>query len=121
MLGAKLKQLRESRKLKQHDMAKLLDVKREAYSHYETGRRKLPPQSILQLATVFDISIDYLFGLTENPTPPARDFQQIDRALLLRLQEKLALDATPDKLADEEQTALRQLVDIALKHRGESS
>lgn len=121
MLGAKLKRLRESRKLTQNEMAKLIDVKREAYSHYETGRRKLSPQAILRLANVFEISIDYLFGLTETPTPLARDFQEIESDTLLHLQQKLNSEHNHSlhELTPEDQATLLQLVSIALKHRSD--
>lgn len=67
MLGGRLKYLRNSERLTQAEMAKKIDVARTTYAMYEQNKRE-PDNEILQrIADYFDVSIDYLFGRTNEP------------------------------------------------------
>ena len=37
------------------------------YSKYETGENDIPTQVLIALATLYETSIDYLLGQTDNP------------------------------------------------------
>lgn len=62
-----LRNLRESRKLTQANMASILEIERSTYTKYESGKSK--PDSIMlnKIADYFDVSIDYLLGRTSIP------------------------------------------------------
>ena len=64
--------LREERGWKQSDMARRLWVSQSTYSGYETGKIQVPVDTLLKLADIYDVSMDYLGGLTDDPTPPKR-------------------------------------------------
>ena len=64
--------LREERGWKQSDMARRLWVSQSTYSGYETGKIQVPVDTLLKLADIYDVSMDYLVGLTDDPTPPKR-------------------------------------------------
>ena len=56
----RIKDLREDHDLKQKELAKQLHVSQRAYSHYESGTRKIPIDVMIELADFYDCSVDYL-------------------------------------------------------------
>ncbi len=69
MVYPNIRTLREDRDWSQEYVASQISVNRRTYSGYETGNRTLPPEVLIQLAALYQTSVDYLLGLTENPTP----------------------------------------------------
>ncbi|MDA2491345.1 helix-turn-helix domain-containing protein [Bacillus cereus] len=65
MFGTRLHTLRKERKLRQEDMAKQLGIARTTYAMYEQGNREPDYNTLIKLATFFEVSIDYLLGKTE--------------------------------------------------------
>ncbi len=63
----RLKDLREDKDEKQIAIAELLNITRQQYSLYETGKRDLPIKYLGILAKFYDTSADYILGLTDNP------------------------------------------------------
>ena len=68
----RIRDLREDRDLKQREMAELLLCDQSLYSKYERGERELPLHLAIQLAEFYDVSVDYLVGLTDEPAPYPR-------------------------------------------------
>lgn len=62
----RLRDLREDSDLKQIDIAKILDITRQQYSLYETGKRDIPVEFIKQLALYYKTSSDYILEITDN-------------------------------------------------------
>lgn len=56
------KSLRESRKMTQSDLAKMLGISKSMVSAYETGVRQPSHEVLLQMSRIFKVSIDYLYG-----------------------------------------------------------
>ncbi|EJP85995.1 helix-turn-helix transcriptional regulator [Bacillus thuringiensis] len=65
MFGTRLHTLRKERKLRQEDMANQLGIARTTYAMYEQGNREPDYNTLIKLATFFEVSIDYLLGTTE--------------------------------------------------------
>jgi transcriptional regulator with XRE-family HTH domain len=65
MFGTRLHTLQKERKLRQEDMAKQLGIARTTYAMYEQGKREPDYNTLIKLATFFEVSIDYLLGTTE--------------------------------------------------------
>jgi transcriptional regulator with XRE-family HTH domain len=63
----RLKDLREDRDLKQRELAAFLNCSQQVYSNYELGQRDLPTDVLIRLADFYEVSTDYLLGLTPNP------------------------------------------------------
>jgi len=57
-----LKILRKKKEVSQSEVAEYLDVSRQAYNNYETGKREPSQTILLNLANYFDVSIDCLLG-----------------------------------------------------------
>ena len=60
----RLQELREERKISQSVVADVLEVTRQAYSRYERGERELGYTALIKLAKYFDVSVDYLLGVS---------------------------------------------------------
>lgn len=67
ILGERIRLLRESISLSQMKMAKKFGITQSSVFRYETGATMIPPEVLLQYADFFDVSLDYIFGRTDDP------------------------------------------------------
>lgn len=70
----RIRDLREDRDMNQTEVARYLHMSQTGYSKYETGENDIPTGILIQLARLYNVSIDYLLGQTNNPAryaPPA--------------------------------------------------
>jgi len=95
MLGQRLKELRGSRT--QDEIAEKLEIPRARYSHYENERNKPEPEMLIKMALLFDTSIDYLLGLTEERFPTYRTAAHDDRAREDREFVQIFMNLSPEK------------------------
>ena len=65
----RIRNLREDKDLKQRQLAEYLCVKQSTYSDYENGVIGIPVEAVIKLARYYHTSVDFLLGLTDNPTP----------------------------------------------------
>ena len=68
-LFQRIRDLREDHDLTQEEVAKILCVKQATYSRYESGAINVPVDVLIKLASYYNTSVDYILGLTNNPTP----------------------------------------------------
>ena len=68
----RIKDLREDKDMLQKDVAELLNISQTNYSKYELGKINIPVNTLKKLALIFDTSIDYLLGLTNERKPYPR-------------------------------------------------
>lgn len=57
-----LKAARKAKRLTQVEVAKYIGITQSAYSWWETGRANIDSTSLAKLATLFEVSTDYLLG-----------------------------------------------------------
>ena len=60
-------QLKNERKLLQKDIASSIGLSLRAYQYYEKGQKEPTLSVLLRLADYFDVSLDYLVGLSDTP------------------------------------------------------
>lgn len=60
--------LREDRDLTQTSLAKILHTNQRTISNWEAGRNQPPYEVLILYAKYFNVSIDYILGLSEEPT-----------------------------------------------------
>jgi len=65
----RLKEIREDKDYKQIDIANYLEITQVQYSRYETGVRLIPINHLMKLAKYYNVSVDYLIGLTDERKP----------------------------------------------------
>ena len=62
----RIRDLREDRDLKQRQLAEYLNCSQQVYSNYELGQRDIPTDVLIKLSHFYNVSVDYLLGLTNN-------------------------------------------------------
>ena len=67
MYYQRIRDLREDTDKTQEEIAQILGISRQHYSLYETGKRELPMHHFVALAEYYNVSLDYLSGLTDTP------------------------------------------------------
>lgn len=60
--GEQITYLREQHGLTQEELANKLGISRSALSHYEKNRREPEFKTLIDIADLFNVSIDSLFG-----------------------------------------------------------
>lgn len=53
--------------MKQRELAALLNCSQQVYSNYELGQRDIPTDVLIKLSTLYNVSVDYILGITNTP------------------------------------------------------
>nr|WP_325181388.1 helix-turn-helix transcriptional regulator [uncultured Oscillibacter sp.] len=72
VLPKRLKKCRKSTGLPQIKVAIYCDITERSYQNYELGIREPKVSILMRIAQFYGVSIDYLVGLTDDPTPYPR-------------------------------------------------
>jgi transcriptional regulator with XRE-family HTH domain len=73
VLGERLRLRRQEQQLNQQALANLMDIPQSWISELENGKRhRVAADTLYRFCQALDCSLDYLAGLTDNPTPPKR-------------------------------------------------
>jgi transcriptional regulator with XRE-family HTH domain len=101
-MGTRVKKLREKHSLTQKQLAEILGYKSDRSIQFiEYGKSDPDIEGLIILAKHFNVSIDYLVGHSNDPSPPNSD--PIDEGMMERF---LEVENNPD---------LKRLLDIAKK------
>ena len=65
----RIRQLREDSDKTQREIAQLLNVGQKTYSDYELGKTRLPVDSWIILAKLYNVSMDYICGISNIRSP----------------------------------------------------
>jgi transcriptional regulator with XRE-family HTH domain len=66
-MNLRIKELRANKNWTQDDLAKQLkDIDRSMLSKIEKGKRKLSVDEAVEIASIFEVSVDYLLGVTDR-------------------------------------------------------
>lgn len=96
MFGKRLRMLRENKGYNQEKIANLCGLSTSTIGMYEQGRRQPDNDTLVKLADIFDVSIDYLLGKTEvqkyeNPYDDELEKVLFSKAKELNTEEKKAI------------------------------
>ena len=69
MYFQRLEDLRIDADKTQEQIAEILNCQREVYRRYEKGIYELPVWALLKLAEYYQVSTDYILGLTDKKNP----------------------------------------------------
>ena len=67
MVYKRIRDLREDRDLTQKELAKALNCSQQVYSNYELGQRDIPTDILIKLSAFYDVSVDFMLGISDNP------------------------------------------------------
>ena len=71
----RIRNLRIDNNFTQKDIAKILNIKQNTYSQYEIGTLRYPVDVLIKLSLHYNVSIDYLVGITDTKEPYPRKKQ----------------------------------------------
>ena len=63
----RIRDLREDHDMKQKDLARILHCSQQVYSNYELGQRDVPTAVLIALSRLYNVSTDYILGLSDDP------------------------------------------------------
>ena len=63
----RIRDLREDNDLTQKQVSGALRCSQQVYSNYELGQRDIPTDILIKLSALYNVSVDYILGLTDNP------------------------------------------------------
>ena len=72
----RLKSLREEHNMSQQEIANILNVSQRTYSYYENGRT-IPPRLLIKLAKHYNVSMDYMLGISNNKDPKEKHKEMV--------------------------------------------
>jgi len=92
-IGERLRELRQSKKMKQEDMAAVLGISVPAYSKIETGVNEISSKHLLTLKQKFNVSIDWLLcgEITNNAKGFGINDEDVEKMLADMKKSKIAL------------------------------
>lgn len=67
IVACRLRELRKKSNKSQQAMADYLNISRPAYTCYESGKRLPMSENLFALADLYNVSVDYLLGRTDDP------------------------------------------------------
>ena len=70
----RIRDLREDNDLNQSEIAKILNTTQQHYSRIEQGSTEITADRVILLANFYNVSTDYILGLTNNPKPLPKDW-----------------------------------------------
>lgn len=76
-LGWRLENLREERDFSQKDMSSMLNFSKNAYGAYERGETPPSAETLMKLAAIFDVSLDYLMLGKEHQEGNCKSYEEL--------------------------------------------
>lgn len=73
LLAQRLKECRKELGYTQSQVAIYCDITEKAYQNYELMMREPKLDIIIKIASVFNVSVDYLVGITDQKAPYPRN------------------------------------------------
>lgn len=64
----RIREIREDNSLTQQKIADLLNIGQRTYADYESGKTRIPVDSLLILAKFYNVSLDYITGASNIKT-----------------------------------------------------
>lgn len=96
-----LKELRIKNKMYQKDVAKILGIERTTYVKYETGVTEPDIKTLIKLADIFNVTLDYLLGRETSGNISRADESPLtgkELALISAYRNNPAMQGAVDKL-----------------------
>lgn len=107
LLGKRLRKVREKEGLSQKRAAKIFGLTNYQLSRYETGQSNPAPDLISKFANYYDITSDYLLGLSDEPSLTETQYREA-----LEEYEELIKELEP-LLPEERKRRIQRLRDFA--------
>ena len=74
----RIRELRKQRGLTMKQLGIMLGLAESTVSQYETGKRSPDNETLLKLGEIFDVTVGFLLGAEEKPTPVSESGQSVN-------------------------------------------
>lgn len=81
--GEKIRYLRTKNNITSKQLGKILDISESSISLYENGKRTPNIELIVKVADLFNVSTDFLLGVTDNPQKAFQNDSETDFSEIL--------------------------------------
>lgn len=71
-VGSRIRRLREEKEWSQLELAKKVHINNSVLSRIESGKRPVEDELIIKLASLFNVTTDYILGCSSNKSILAR-------------------------------------------------
>ncbi|MCI8660725.1 MAG: helix-turn-helix transcriptional regulator [Lachnospiraceae bacterium] len=61
----RIREIRDENRYTQQTIANILNIGQRTYSDYESGRTRIPVESLIILAKFYNVSMDYISGVSD--------------------------------------------------------
>ncbi len=65
----RIKNIREDRDYTQKEIGRVIKKSQQGYNHIETGRAELKIDDLIELCKFYNLSADYMIGLSDTEKP----------------------------------------------------
>ncbi|HZG86111.1 helix-turn-helix transcriptional regulator [Paenibacillus sp.] len=72
VFSARLKELRRKHRMSMLELGNRIGTAKSTVAGYESGAREPALATVAEISRIFNVSSDYLLGVTDVPAPPAR-------------------------------------------------
>ncbi len=83
--GTRLKELRKSKHITQQELAEAVNLVKSSISAYEKDLKYPSIDVLIKLSNYFDVSCDYLLGLTDNIEIKHYDLTEEQREIIIKM------------------------------------
>ena len=90
MLLNRLRMLRNEKALTQKKLAKKLNIEGSAISKYEQGIVPLPYATVIKLTEIFNVTSDFLLGLSDERTPYTKE--DMEKGMIDQIEKQVGKD-----------------------------
>jgi transcriptional regulator with XRE-family HTH domain len=110
MIGKQIKELRKGKHMTQVELSEYLNVGQSTLANFENGKRPIPIDIIIELSAFFNVSTDYLLGVSSIPNVSCKSSHES----LLTDEENKLIETFRCLNADERQIVLGKALDLKL-------
>src|SRR5690606_23263991 len=80
-IGDRLAQLRKEKGYSMQEMANKLGIAKSTYAGYESNYREPSLDMVKKMSRIFDVSVDYLLGITNETINLYEEFRRIKESI----------------------------------------
>ena len=110
----RLKELRKQAGLNQSELADKLGISTSAIGMYEQGRRDPDTQILIKIANIFNVSLDYLVGKSNEPEE--FDIEVMTKNIAQSLIDQPALMFSADCYTEQELSELKDIIEQTVRN-----
>ena len=104
MIGQRIKEIRTDHKMSQTELAAKIKVSQQTITKWETGKAEPSSSALESIAKYFNVSTDYLLGLTDQ----RKTDQQVEADLDHAINEARSFDGKP--ISDRDRKVVKDIL-----------